>query len=510
MVYPDYLAPIPSMAVVALQPSLTEGALKAGPTVKRDSMLRSLVGKNEQTVCEYRTAHEVTLWPLELAEAGYLGTATAVTALGAPQLPGLKAGLRLRLRTVGDIPFQQLPLDSLTFYLRGSGALPTHLYEQLLANSLALVVRSPRPGAPWRELIDKSSVRRVGYADEQSLLPYGPASFQGYRLLHEYFALPERYLFVDLTGLQRAVRRCADTELDIIVLLNRSDPFLENAVSAANFALFCTPAINLFPKRADRIHLSERWAEHHLVPDRSRPMDFEIYQVREVIGYGSRTEQEQAILPFYAANDLSSHHEELAYYTLRRMPRVLSTNQRRHGPRASYLGSEVFISLVDAREAPYSTDLRQLGVATLCTNRDLPLQMPVGIGKTDFTLESGEPVEAVRCLEGPTPPRPAMAQGKTSWRLISHLSLNYLSLLDSGDKQGAAALRELLMLYADAGEPAMHKQLEGLQSVLSRPVTRRMPIPGPIAFGRGLEITLTCDEQAFEGSGAFLLSAVLD
>ena len=94
--------------------------------------------------------------------------------------------------------------------------------------------------------------------------------------------------------------------------------------------------------------------------------------------------------------------------------------------------------------------------------------------------------------------------------MISQLSLNYLSLLDSGDRQGAAALRELLMLYADAGEPALHKQLEGLQSVLSRPVTRRMPIPGPIAFGRGLEITLICDEQAFEGSGAFLLSAVLD
>ena len=178
MVYPDYLAPIPSMAVVALQPSLTEGALKAGPTVKRDSVLRSLLGKNEQTICEYRTAHEVTLWPLELAEAAYLGTATAVTALGAPQLPGLKAGLRLRLRTVGDIPFQQLPLDSLTFYLRGSGALPTHLYEQLLANSLAVMVRSPRPGAPWRELIDQSSIRRVGYADEQSLLPMGLLPFR--------------------------------------------------------------------------------------------------------------------------------------------------------------------------------------------------------------------------------------------------------------------------------------------------------------------------------------------
>ena len=510
MVYPHYLAPIPSMAIVELQPSPTEGAVKDGFIVRRDSVLRSLLGKDEQTACEYRTAHEVMLWPLEIKEAKYLGTAAAAVALGAPDLPGLKAGLRLRLRTRGEIPLNQLPLDRLTFYLRGSGALPTRLYEQLLADTLAMVAYSPPPRANWRELIDKSCIRRVGFADEQALLPYSPPSFQGYRLLHEYFAFPQRYLFVELTGLGTAVRRCTDTELEMIVLFSRSDPFLENAVEVANFALFCTPAINLFPKRADRIHLADRWAEHHLVPDRSRPMDFEVYQVQQVVGYGSKTEQEQEFLPFYTANDLSSRSEQLAYYTLRRLPRLLSSYQRRRGPRSSYLGSEVFISLVDAQEAPYSMGLRQLSLTTLCTNRDLPLHMPVAIGKTDFTLEAGEPVETVRCLDGPTSPRPSLAQGKTSWRLINHLALNYLSLLDSDDQQGAAALRELLMLYAEAGEPALHKQLEGLRSVVAKPVTRRMPIPGPIAFGRGLEITLNCDETAFEGSGAFLLGAVLE
>jgi len=510
MVYPHYLAPLPSMAIVELQPSPTEGAVKDGFIVRRDSVLRSLLSKDEQTACEYRTAHEVTLWPLELVEAKYLESAAAIAALGTPTLPGMKAGLRLRLRTVGGIPFKQLPLDRLTFYLRGSGALPIHLYEQLLANALAVVARSPHPRANGWEVIDKSCIRRAGFADEQALLPYGPPSFQGYRLLHEYFAFPQRYLFVELTGLGTVVRRCPATELDLIVVLNRSDPFLENAVEVANFALFCTPAINLFSKRADRIHLADRWAEHHVVSDRSRPLDFEVYQVQQVVGHGSKAEEEQEFLPFYTANDLSSHSDQLAYYILRRVPRLLSSQQRRHGRRSSYLGSEVFISLVDAQEAPYSMALRQLAVTTLCTNRDLPLLMPVGVGKTDFTMEAGEPVETVRCLDGPTPPRPSLAQGKTSWRLISHLALNYLSLLDSDAKQGAAALRELLMLYADTSEPALRKQLEGLQSVVSRPVTRRLPIPGPIAFGRGLEITLSCDETAFEGSGAFLLGAVLE
>jgi type VI secretion system protein ImpG len=151
-----------------------------------------------------------------------------------------------------------------------------------------------------------------------------------------------------------------------------------------------------------------------------------------------------------------------------------------------------------------------LAIHTLCTNRDLPLHMPVGQGKTDFTLESGAPVEAVRCLAGPTKPRPSWAEGDSTWRLISHLSLNYLSLLDSDEKTGAAALRELLMLYGDLGDAATRKQIEGVRSVNAEAVTRRLPLPGPIAFGRGLAVTVTCDETAFEGSGVFLLGAVLE
>ena len=122
--------------------------------------------------------------------------------------------------------------------------------------------------------------------------------------------------------------------------------------------------------------------------------------------------------------------ESLAYYTVRREPRLLSTRQRQQGARSSYVGSEMFISLVDANEGPYRSSLRQLAVEAMCTNRDLPLHMSLGAGRTDFTLESGAPVEAVRCVAGPTSPRPSHAHGDGGWRLISHLSLNYLSLVD--------------------------------------------------------------------------------
>jgi type VI secretion system protein ImpG len=166
----------------------------------------------------------------------------------------------------------------------------------------------------------------------------------------------------------------------------------------------------------------------------------------------------------------------------------------------------VFLSLVDAEEAPYRADLRQLSIHTLCTNRDLVLQMPV----TGLTLDIAAPVTGIRVVAGPTRPLVPLTDGAVAWRAINHLSLNYLSLVDSSPEQGAAALRELLELYAPGSDPAARKQIEGIRSVGVRPVVRRLRGPGPLVFGRGLELTVAVDDLAFEGGSAFLLGAVLD
>jgi len=510
IIYPHYLAPTPSMAVVQFQPDPTEGALEKGFVVPRGGELRSILGKGEQTPCEYRTAHEVTLWPLELVEAQYFAGREPVAQLEPADLARVRAGVRLRLRTtLPDLSIGNLALDRLELFLHGGDVLPGRLYEQLLANAVMVVVRPGERPAPWYEKVAGSAIQRLGFEDGQALLPCPPPSFHGYRLLHEYFAFPQRYLFVALSGLGPAARRCAGRELEVLILFNRADPALENAVTAANFALFCTPAINLFPKRADRIHLSDQVAEHHVVADRTRPMDFEVYQVTGVTGIGAENE-EQDFLPFYASYDRLSQRDRRSFYTVHRLPRRLSDRQRRHGPRSSYVGSETYLALVDADETPYRGSLRQLAVTTLCTNRDLPLHMPVGRGDADFTLASGAPVGSVRCLAGPTPPRPSHAHGDTAWRLISHLTLNYLSLADSDARQGAVALRELLALYGDLADAAVRKQIDGVCSIQAAPITRRAPTPGPIAFARGLEVAVTLDESAFEGVGSFILGAVLE
>jgi type VI secretion system protein ImpG len=292
IVYPHYLAPTPSMAVVQFQPDPTEGALEKGFVVPRGGELRSILGKGEQTPCEYRTAHEVTLWPLELVEAQYFAGREPVAQLEPADLVRVRAGVRLRLRTtLPDLPIGHLALDRLELFLHGGDVLPGRLYEQLLANTVLVVARPGERPAPWYEKIAGNPIQRLGFEDEQALLPCPPPSFHGYRLLHEYFAFPQRYLFVALGGLGPAARRCAGRELELLILFNRADPALENAVTAANFALFCTPTINLFPKRADRIHLSDQVAEHHVVVDRTRPMDFEVVQVTGVTGIGAENEE---------------------------------------------------------------------------------------------------------------------------------------------------------------------------------------------------------------------------
>jgi len=509
MVYPHYLAPTPSMAVVRFQPDLTEGSLAAGVPLPRGTVLKSLLGKGDQTPCEYRTAHDLKLFPLEVVEGRYY-PGRDLGALGLPDLGDVKGAIRIRIRTTGGQPFNEVALDRLPFFLRGPDELPMRIIEQILGNGLAVVIKSAGGGDKHVEVLDRSHIGLLGFADDQSLLPADLRSFQGYRLLQEYFAFPDRFRFVEFTGLESTVRRLRSDALDLVVVLDRTVSELEDAVDASNFQLFCTPAINLFPRRADRIHLSENVNEYHVVVDRTRPMDFEVYDVVELEGHGATAEERREFLRFYAMHDQSASRERRTYYMIRRLPRVVSSALRRSGPRSHYVGNETFVSLVDAEQAPYHPDLRQLSVRVLCTNRDLPLYMPVGKGTTDFSLEEGAPVEAARCVAGPTMPKPSHAVGETAWRLINHLSLNYLSLIDSDRQSGAAALRELLQIYGDTAEPFVRKQVEGVRSVGSRPVTRRLRAPGPITFGRGLEVTLTLDEASFEGTGVFLLGAVLE
>lgn len=517
-VYPDYLCPIPAMAIVKFEPEEQEGSLAPGFEIKRGTLLRSLLGKSDRTACTFSLAQDVRLLPLAVTEARYF--VRDLAELNLPPQLGAKAAFRIRLRKTIPNPFKEILADPLVFHIRGADALPGQICEQIFAHKLRLVIQPASERGQNSTVLGADCIRRNGFAAQQALLPPTPHVFEGYRLLREYFAFPPRFHFFELAGFQAAFSRVPGDEVDCIILLDEADTRLEGRVDKLSFDLFCTPAINLFEKTLDRVALSNRFSEFHLVPDRNRPLDFEIYQVAAVTGYGETPDQERRFLPFYQARDTDL--ETSAFYTVHRAPRLFSDRERLTGRRSSYAGTDAFISIVDADMAPCSTDLRQLGIRAWCTNRHLPIQMVKGVGRTDFTMDISAPVDAIRVIQGPTIPRPSLvlagqnvespqvASGRFAWRLISQLSLNYLSLRDTGTETGAEGLREILKLYTEPTDRQALKQIDGIRSVKYQPVVRRVQTPGPITFARGLEIVVQFDESAFEGQGVFVLGAVLE
>jgi len=508
MVYPHFLCPVPACAIAEISPDFKEDALQTGVKIPRGSVLRTQLNKGERTACEFRSAHDVTMWPLDVAEAKYFSGTGALSNLGIAANTQARAAIRLRLRATPGVAIASLDLDDLTFFIKGTSDIASKIYEQVLADGCGVFARGTAVGAAGR-LLPSTSIRPVGFEDHESLLPSTQRTFAGYRLLQEYFAFPDRYLFFTVTGLREAVRVCPGEELDLFLLVDRPQPALDSAIDARHFRLYCTPIVNLFQKSLDRIHVTEYETEHHALPDRNRPQDFEVFAIERVGGIGGDEASSVEIKPFYSAGHRSHSGEDACFYTVQRRQRLYSTRQQKTGTRTSYIGSECYLSVVDARERDTQHGFRQIDVRALCTNRDLPIQTTFGKGRTDLLLDGSAPVDSIRCISGPTFPRPSPAFGDTAWKLISHLSLNYLSLRDSGDA-GAELLRELLALYADPNDPIMARQIEGVRKIAYQPIVERVPGRGPISYGRGLKIALDFDDAAFEGTGIVILGSVLE
>ena len=510
IVYPHFLAPIPSMMVVQLQPDIGNAAVKDGYTVARGTRLRSRQIDGEQTACIFRTSADLTLWPLEISEVEYIDSRGGLVAAGVGRDTPARAGMRLRLRRTDGMPLSEMPLDRLVLHLTGQSGEPWALHEALCTRVTGMTARSTDRRRDWT-LPLPAKVRALGFDRSEALLPTPRRSFDGYRLLQEYFAMPERFHFVELSGLRPGLARTAESEVDLYILLSEPLPDKGAAARKESFVLNAVPAVNLFERPFDRVHITHSDVEHYVTPNRTAPLDYEIYAITKVTGLSTKTNEETEFRPFYSATDITSAGEShQTFYSLHRRMRQRSEKERLRGVRTSYLGSEIYLSLVDAMEAPYSAELTQLAVTGLCTNRDLPLLLSAA-GKDAFHLPDGGPVSAILPIVTPTRPRATIAQGETSWRLISHLSLNYLSITDrEGGQGGAEALRELLGLYAPAGDRVIAKQMEGLRGVATRPIVRRMTDEVLSTAVRGLEIKLDFDESFFDGSGVYVLASVLE
>jgi type VI secretion system protein ImpG len=505
-IQPHYLAPMPSICIAGFQPKDGDPALVEGYTVPRNTELTAVASEHGKVPVTFRSGHPVKLYPIRITEAEYLSSRASVAAFASASGERPEAGLRLRFEAIGGAPLDKIDPQDLPLYLDGSEAVPGELYRQIIGETIAVVARDPASAG------DKSSWTRlplpvqVGFDDDEALLPEELRSFRGYRLLSEFFACPERFLFANLQQVGRAFARSAQS-CDIVLLFSRSSPVLAGALSPANFRLFATPAINLFPKQLGRVQINPHEHEFHVVPDRTRPLDFEVFRITEVKAQLRSAAETRPVAPLYALGALLYDWQEAIFYVTRLTTRRLSTKEQRLRRRTDYVGTETWISLTAPGNPEHLDAIKELAINAYVTNRELP-ELLTFRGSEHFSVPGG-PVRSVGILRSPSRPRPPLGLNDAAWRIIGHLTPNYATLA-AEDSDDPSHLRDHLALYGRTDDAAMRRQIDGILSVRSKPVVRRVPGLGRAAVARGQRITIRLDDGSFDNGRMFLFTAIVE
>jgi len=453
--------------------------------------------------CTFRTCYDTELWPLTLTSARlelaqnseYLRTLTSAAAV-----------ITLELEAQGNLTFASMKVDKLRFFLDGNAPLMHLLYELIFAKLVGIRVSDGTDDPAHVVLLEKEAIRAVGFGAEENLLDFDARSFVGYRLLSEYFAFPDKFMFFELSGLDSPRLLHSGSHLKIQLLLSQyaeteGHTRLLQSLSAQNFKLGCVPVVNLFKQAADPIRISNQQSTYPVVVDGRRPGAFEVYSIDSVIRVEKTSTQEthQEVPPFYSIHHFSGEGNQPFYWYASREKAV-----REHDK-----GTDVELALVDLEFNPFRPNAEVLSLDLTCTNRDVPEAIPFGgtSGANDgFTVSNHAVVKHAGLLRKPTLSlRPPSKRG-LQWRLISHLSLNQLSMVAHGKE----ALQEVLGLYNYTDSMAMAKQIQGIADVATRPMTARIPGREFASFARGIEVTMTFDENYYVGSNLFLFASILE
>ncbi len=513
VLYPHYQSPIPSMAIVQMTYGNPKDKLTSIQALKRGTKLYSR--PVDGTPCHFRTSFDTLLFPIELTDA-------------ALESPAPKDGrgmfaestIRLSMKCFGGSSLHELKVSetdeapsSMRFFLNGDPQLVFSLYEIIMNHSTAVEFRAKETPIDSSELKTITNIQLkqpdpviltadhlvpVGFEEDEALIPYTKKSFSGYRLLTEYFAFPYKFLFFDVKGLEQAVARKFGSHFDIIIHLKDIVPPAA-PVSADTFRLGCAPIVNLFSRTADPIYLSQQKYEYHLIPDVHRQDTTEVYSVDRLISTDPSTNSSREFAPFYSLRHTYGEDQEKSFWY----------SSRRQSQRPNDEGTEVYITFVDSEFNPRVPAADILTVKATCTNRDLPARLPFGGKDSDFEVEGAALVSRVRCLTKPTETiRPPQRKG-VQWRLISHMNLNYLSLVN--DENGnPEAMQEILQLYNFNDSSATRNQILGIKSVSANAVIRRIGHRVGSGFVRGLETKVVFDEEQYVGSGMYLFASVLE
>ncbi len=496
IVYPHFIRPIPSMSIVELRPDLESGKLTSGLKIDRDTVLYSKpVGG---VPCKFRTCFDTTLWPLTVSAADW-STPDQLR----PPLRALDAvyALRLVINSPADVPLAKLELDRLRFHLAGESKLVHGLYELLCSRLARIVVRDPGNPRVAPMILPPSALQPVGFAENEGMTPYPLRSHIGYRILQEYFAFPGKFLFVDVAGLEEVWGNGFKSSAEILFLFSHGGDDervqrLESGVSPRMFRLGCVPIVNLFAQTADPLLLDQHRYEYQIRPDIRRPAAVEVFSIDEVSSIDADTRQIVTYRPFYSYRQQAPGARNECYWVANRRP----------SGRLNDDASDVFLSLVDRSGRTMVPDVDTLNVRTTCTNRNLPARLPFGGEDGDFELEGSTPIKRIVTLTKPTLPLRPPTSKMALWHLVSHLSLNHLSLVEDGRE----ALQQILRLYDFTESPFAQKMIEGIVHVGSRRHFAPIISDNGVTFAAGTRVDIELDEDQFVGGGVYLFASVIE
>ncbi|TCS39474.1 type VI secretion system protein ImpG [Paucimonas lemoignei] len=498
VIYPHYLRPFPSASIACFNCGNAAAQLSQSTRIPRHTELKTRPVKG--VACRFQTAYDIDIWPIRLEHAVF-ENAIDTSGLRVHLARQAAAAIRLDLSALSEqAGLDSLPLGKIRFFLNGDTSVVAMIREAVFSKAIGVWVSFSSSS----EKIDLpvNIIQPVGFAEDEMLVAQDARTHRAYQLLMEYFAFPEKFNFMDIDLAGIAGRLPPGTKsIELRIGLARSrgnaDGFdLLDRISTDNFVLGCAPVVNLFQKKAEPIRITGTSTSYPIIVDNRHSRAYDVYEITRVarVQQDSNSEEICDFKPFYSLR----HGEEL------------------DGParywHASYIDDvaestySMEISLVDSTLDPQRPETNTLSLDLLCTNRDLPSQLPFGLPDGDLFIEGGSIAKTIQLLRKPTRsyrfPRGRGAQ----WRLISHLSLNHLSLSGSG----VDAIREILGLYDITRASQNARQISGIAAIDHSPTMARMagnPFP---TFVRGMQIRLTVDESHYAGIGLFMYAQILD
>lgn len=479
VLYPHVMQSIPATAVIEWTPA---ASLEKKLIIPRDTLLET--DTRQSFSCRFSTIYDVALYPIKIAQAEISNDLNA-----APTFPGLSARsfLHLRLKTLTpEINFAGFDLQDLNIYLNGMHTQPYHLFELLTKNCVKIAYQQKGSAIHWTS---HKTIQKLGFAPDEYLLPVDARTADAHRILAEFFAMPQKFLFIKLTEFPLFMPSTQDLDIYFYFDSSAAEQLIKE-VSHEQFKIGCTPIINLFPKIIEPLEIDNKQTEYRAVTDLREPENFEIHQIKKIY-----TQKDQKQIKYY---------QPLFYPNRQGAPywqgKFVDCQQLFD---CDYPGTELFLSFSgeDWVKKPES-----LVIETLCTNRHMPILLASKMPLPTLQQVHGKlPPMPIKWCSNLNTPMPSLMSRHKRYAIFKHL----LASLQHYTNDNGQQLKQLLLLYLSPQQESLRKLIEGIKDLTAAPCSKFMKFGKHYGYHHGISLNLEFDREYSQDYNPCLFFTIL-